>query len=70
MAVLSIFFLTGCNNLEEKNNNDYQQKEEKGEVDKSDDNYQDNNDNEKTDDIGWTEEDWERYWETIRNSDN
>ena len=24
----------------------------------------------ETDDIGWTEEDWNRYWETIRNSDN
>ena len=30
-----------------------------------------NNSTEKeTDDIGWTEEDWNRYWETIRNSDN
>ena len=46
MIIMSIFFLVGCDNSESEDHNDYQY----------------NDEGEKTDDIGWTEEDWDRYY--------
>ena len=67
---LSIFFLAGCDNSGNENDNNYQQPEENENVDKNDSDYQYNDEGKKTDDIGWTEEDWKRYYDIIRNSEN
>ena len=51
--------------------NKYIYGEKQKEISENKNESSENNSTEKeTDDIGWTEEDWNRYWETIRNSDN